>query len=330
MSEEWWADYSAGTVSAATLKQHGYTGVIRYVTAPELMNPAGKLQKHTTKKEFDEHRAAGLKQLLVYQDDTNDPDSGFDGGVRNAKRAQSGCKYLGYSGVVFFANDRTTLPNADTWRAYLKGAASVLGADKIGAYGFGNAMDAAKNHAKLFWQAGRRDDVRAHVHIWQDNNNQPVVNDGGRRVTTDRNLILKPVRSGGAVSLSDDDLKRIYQAVWFGTKGAKFIPVRQPGRPDGWPEYVLGSATDWVVRMQIEPMRKQLTELAGAVAKQQGLTAEDVADALRTGLVADIQPVLEEVLSDALGGEDEDQVNELAREAADKLSLKLAPGEEDE
>src|SRR5699024_9518141 len=179
MTGEWWADYSAGTVSAATLKKHGYTGVIRYVTAPELMNPPGKLQKHTTKGEFAEHRGAGLQQLLVYQDDTNDADSGFDGGVRNAKRAQSGCDYLGYSGVVFFANDRTTWPSPETWRAYLKGAASVLGSDRVGAYGFGNAMDAAKNHAVLFWQAGRRSDVRPHTHIWQDNNHQPVVNDGG-------------------------------------------------------------------------------------------------------------------------------------------------------
>ncbi|MFC4002778.1 glycoside hydrolase domain-containing protein [Prauserella oleivorans] len=193
MADEWWADYSDGTLSAAALKRHGYAGVIRYVTAPSLMNPPGRLRKHTTRAEFDEHRRAGLGQLLVYQDDTTDADGGYDTGVRNARRAQAGADHLGYRGLVFFTNDRPSLPDPATWRAYLDGAASVLGRGRVGAYGFGNAMDAAKGHASLFWQAGRRADVRPHVHIWQDNNHQPVVTDGGRRVTTDRNLILKPL-----------------------------------------------------------------------------------------------------------------------------------------
>src|SRR5699024_7762374 len=160
------------------------------------------------------------------------------------------------------------------------------------------------------------------THIWQDNNHQPVVNDGGRRVTTDRNLILKPV--GGDMPLNDDDLKRIYEAVWLGKSGAKMIPVRQPGKPDGWPEYALGSATDWIIRQQLDPMREQLSSLANAVAKQQGITADEIADALRPGLVSDILPVVQEVVADALGEDSDSRASDIANLVVDKISRRLA------
>lgn len=202
MADEWWADYSAGTLPAAALRAHGYVGVIRYVDAPERMNPPGALQKHTTKAEFDEHRQAGLRQLLVYQGDTTDADSGRPGGIRNAQRARAGCAYLGYDGPVFFANDRTTVPNPGAWQDYVDGAASILGRDQVGAYGFANALTLAVGHASLFWQAGRHDDVVPHAHLWQDNNTQVVVNG----VTTDRNLVLKPIPAGGGALASSSQL----------------------------------------------------------------------------------------------------------------------------
>lgn len=193
----YWLDYSAGTLSAATIKAAGYEGVIRYVTAPRLMNPPGRNPKHTTKAEFDDHRRNGLKQLLVFQGGTTDADTGFSGGVANAKLALEGANYLGYTGPVFFCNDRTTVPNPAAWRAYLDGAAQVLDKGRVGAYGFFNAMDLAVGHASYFWQAGRRSDVRKHVNFWQDNNTQVTV--GG--ITCDRNLPLVPM--GGE---TDDDM----------------------------------------------------------------------------------------------------------------------------
>jgi hypothetical protein len=192
----YWLDYSAGTISGAVIKGAGYEGVIRYTTAPRLMNPKGFNPKHTTKAEYDDHVRAGLKILLVFQGNTTDADSGWNGGVANAKLALEGANYLGYSGPIFFTNDRTTVPNAAAWRGYLDGAASVLGKGRVGAYGFFNAMDLAVGHATYFWQAGRRSDVRGHVDFWQDNNTQVRV--GG--ITCDRNLVLKPM------TIEEDDM----------------------------------------------------------------------------------------------------------------------------
>src|SRR3954471_4865471 len=100
----YWLDYSAGTIPGAVIKGAGYEGVIRYTTAPRLMNPKGFNPKHTTKAEYDDHVRAGLKILLVFQGNTTDADSGWNGGVANAKLALEGANYLGYSGPIFFTN----------------------------------------------------------------------------------------------------------------------------------------------------------------------------------------------------------------------------------
>lgn len=194
----YWLDYSAAKLPGATIKAAGYTGVIRYIDAPNLLST-----KHTDLNEYRSHIAAGLTVRLVHQGTTTDADSGFQGGVNRATRARAGAEYLGYTGVIYFTNDRTTLPNPGVWQAYLDGAASVLGKARVGAYGFNNALNAAVGHASAFWQAGRRSDLVPHANFWQDNNTQVKV--GG--ITCDRNLVLSdysptntpgPTNSGGS------------------------------------------------------------------------------------------------------------------------------------
>src|SRR3990170_8084609 len=177
----WWLNYSSAKLTGLVIKAAGYTGVIRYIDAPERLRT-----KHTNKTEYDSHVTAGLRVQLVMQNTTTDADGGFGGGVANATRALAGANYLGYTGAIYFVNDRTTVPSPATWRAYLDGAASVLGLERTGAYGFRNAIDLAVGHATFFWQAGRRSDVAAHTHVWQDNNTQVTV----AGVLCDRNLIL--------------------------------------------------------------------------------------------------------------------------------------------
>jgi glycoside hydrolase-like protein len=184
----YWLDYSAARLNGATIKAAGYGGVIRYV--------GGGNTKHTVISEYRSILAAGLGFMAVCEVSTGDADGGFARGAENARSAKAHCDQLGYEGLIFFCNDRTTV-NAAAFRAYLDGAASVLGKARVGAYGFGNAMDAAKGHASAYWQAGRRADVRAHVHIWQDNNTQVKV--GG--ITCDRNLMLK------TITTEDDDMQ---------------------------------------------------------------------------------------------------------------------------
>lgn len=184
-------DYSAGKLTGATVSNSGYTGAIRYIDSP-----ANLKAKHTSLSEYNSLRAAGLPVYLVFENSTTDADGGYSSGVANAQRALAGANYLGYSGPIFFCNDRPTSPNAAAWRGYLDGAASVLGFGRVGAYGFYNAMDQAVGHATYFWQAGRRADVRSFVHFWQDNNVQVTV--GG--ISCDRNLPLIAMSTGGGTA----------------------------------------------------------------------------------------------------------------------------------
>lgn len=178
---EYWLDYSAAKLSGKTIRDYGYTGVIRYIDAPDRLRT-----KHTNRDEYNDHIANGLHVLLVMQNTTTDADGGWNAGVANALRAKAGADYLGYVDIIFFTNDRTTVPNPKAWQDYLDGAASVLGRDRVGAYGFGNAIDAAQGHAVAFWQSGRRSELRDASHFWQDNNTQVTV--GG--VLCDRNLVV--------------------------------------------------------------------------------------------------------------------------------------------
>lgn len=186
----YWLDYSAAKLSGPVIRAAGYTGVIRYIDAPQLLGT-----KHTNADEYRSHLAAGLTVRLVHQGNTRDADSGWQGGVNRATRAKAGADMLGYTGVIYFTNDRTTVPDVAAWRAYLDGAASVLGRERVGAYGFYNALNAAVGHASAFWQAGRRSDLVPHANFWQDNNTQVRV--GG--ITCDRNLVIADYVPRGAV-----------------------------------------------------------------------------------------------------------------------------------
>lgn len=181
----YWLDYSAAELSGTIIKNAGYTGAIRYIDSVAMLG-----RKHTSLAEYRSLKAAGLGVRLVMQTTTTASAGGYPTGVDHAKRAKNGADYLGYPGVIYFTNDRVELPSPAEWQAYLLGAMSVLGKTRVGAYGFGNAMDAAdRAGTQHFWQAGRRSDVRSFVQIWQDNNVQVTV--GG--ITCDRNLILKPL-----------------------------------------------------------------------------------------------------------------------------------------
>lgn len=202
---DYWLDYSAAKLTGATIKAwrspqgDRATGVIRYIDAPDRLRI-----KHTNKSEYDSHIASGLTVRLVFQNTTTDADGGYAAGVANAQRAKAGADYLGYTGVIFFCNDRTTVPNVQAWRDYLRGAATVLGKDRVGAYGFNNALNAAIGYASAFWQAGRQSDIVGHANYWQDNNVQVTV--GG--ITCDRNRVIKdytPNNGNGFVPTTQDE-----------------------------------------------------------------------------------------------------------------------------
>ena len=174
---EYWIDYSArrlsgADVAASAIGPNGEkcTGAIRYVDAPNLIQT-----KHTDQTEYNDLLAHGIKVRLVHQGSTTDADGGYPAGVARAQRAKAGADWLGYDGVIFFTNDRTELPSLANWQNYLRGAASVLGIERVGAYGFANALNGAVGFASAFWQSGRESDLVSHANYYQWNNGRVYV-----------------------------------------------------------------------------------------------------------------------------------------------------------
>lgn len=245
----YWIDYSAGKLSASTIKAwtnpagDRITGVIRYIDSP-----ANLSTKHTNPVEYQDHVRNGLHVRLVMQVNTTDADGGYARGQAYAQRALAGANYIGYPGKIYFTNDRTTLANPSVWQAYLDGAASVLGKDRVGAYGFRNAQDAAVGHATGFWQSGRRSELAPHANMWQDNNTQITV--GG--ITCDRNLII----TEDEVAITDADAALIATKIFWGT------PFEQTTNYAG---YLKGSITN--LNAQLVQANTAIAGLSQAIAR---------------------------------------------------------------
>lgn len=308
----YWLDYSAAKLDGDVIKRAGYTGVIRYIDSPANLG-----RKHTDLEEYRSHKAAGLSVLLVMQTTTTASDGGRPTGVDHAQRALAGAKYLGYAGPIFFTNDRTIVPNAGAWRAYLDGAASVLGKARTGAYGFRNAMDLAVGHATYFWQAGRRSDVAAHTHIWQDNNTQVTV--GG--ITCDRNLILKPITP------QETDME--YTDPWDDEKLNALGPAKL-----GW---ALKNIKDNVKATRsmvdtVEPKLAAIQASVAAIAKDPDIDPAELARVVDAAVkahtptveqtVAALLPTLSQVIRDVMGEDNDGQADAIVDALVRRLATK--------
>lgn len=272
----YWLDYSAAKLPGATIKAAGYGGVIRYIDSPDRLRT-----KHTNLAEYRDHIANGLTVRLVMQNTTTDADGGANAGVANALRAKAGADYLGYTGVIFFTNDRTTVPNPTSWQAYLDGAASVLGKARVGAYGFFNALNLAKGHASAFWQAGRKSDLVGHANFWQDNNTQVTV--GG--ITCDRNLVIADYNPNTEVPDMDANQDQLLREIHVELTGSA-API-YPGA---------GYAN---LRAAVKGLTDSVGALTAMVNKQSGNSADAVAAALLPAL----GPIVKEALADVAGND---------------------------
>jgi hypothetical protein len=233
---------------------------------------------------------------MVMQTTTTASAGGFPTGVAHARRAQAGAQYLGYTGVIYFTNDRTTLPNPAEWQAYLRGAVSVLGQTQVGAYGFANAMDAARNIVDHFWQAGRRSDVRPFVQIWQDNNTQVTV--GG--ITCDRNLILKPL-TAPEDDMTPEDRKLLTYVRDIGINNQRRINQANAG--------IAALTKVMAADKDIDPAA--LEQMVDAAVAEHTPTAEQNAAAL--------MPLVEDITERVLGADNQDLAAEFIRQLRDAL-----------
>ncbi len=159
MAVTYGADYSAAELSPSELdafKDYNIRFLIRYIGYPG--NP--KCISHYPGA-YQEHVNSGRMVLLVAEQDTTDPAGGYDGGVAMARRALADAGSVGYpdSLPIFFCADgwlASSGISVATAMSYLDGAASIMGRQRTGAYGFRDFIEAARTggHARWLWLAG--------------------------------------------------------------------------------------------------------------------------------------------------------------------------------
>lgn len=179
------ADYSARELSPDELEEfaeYDLRFLIRYIGFPDnpkcISNHPGAFAKHVD---------AGRLVLLVAERDENDPAGGFEGGQDMARRARDDAKDIGYPEhlPIFFCAD-AWLNSRDialgTAMDYLRGAASIIGQERVGAYGFRDFVGAAKAEslARFRWLCGsapsKDEENTGLCHFYQYNNGKISVN----------------------------------------------------------------------------------------------------------------------------------------------------------
>jgi hypothetical protein len=140
-------DYAWTHPPAAALKAAGFTFAARYLSHDPSKNlsfaEAGLLRRE------------GLDVVVVWESGAQDARRGRDGGIQDAVNAREQANSCGLTAVpVYFAVDYDAPPgDQDAINAYLDGAASVIGRDRVGVYGgywpLSRARAAGK--ATYFW-----------------------------------------------------------------------------------------------------------------------------------------------------------------------------------
>lgn len=176
-------DYSWGRPGADAIVAAGGKFVVRYLTFP------GDNGKGLLRAELAELRAAGLDVAVVYQNGKTQTLGGASAGTRDAQTAQTALNDLGMQRwPVYFAVDfDATQAQLDVVEDYLRGAASVLGVERVGVYGGYATIDrcATNRTARWFWEtyAWSSGSVHPAIHLHQYLNDQTV---NGAAVDRDR------------------------------------------------------------------------------------------------------------------------------------------------
>ncbi len=142
-------DYSFTRPSPSGLKAAGYDFAIRYV--------GGSASKDITASEAQALQAAGLDIIIVYEGSATRMQSGYNAGVSDANTAVTQATAAGapQNFFCYFACDFDAQSSDQTTiNAYLDGAASILGVQRVGFYGgyypLKGVLDAGK--AAKGWQ----------------------------------------------------------------------------------------------------------------------------------------------------------------------------------
>lgn len=160
-------DYAWSRPDHSEVARLGYRFVMRYISHDP--------RKDLTIQERDELWAHGLQVGLVFEASAGRALAGYSAGVTDARGADQRTAELGLPVPVYFAVDfDATDEQKPTIAAYIRGAASVLGGDRVGVYGgFYVVRYLAEEHpdspCSWFWQtlAWSGGNVHPAAHIYQ-------------------------------------------------------------------------------------------------------------------------------------------------------------------
>ncbi|MES9606819.1 MULTISPECIES: glycoside hydrolase domain-containing protein [Actinomadura] len=158
-------DYAWGRPGASALERAGAKFACRYLSH----DTSGK---NLTRKEADELSAAGIWLVVVWESTAKRPLAGRSAGAADARDAAAQARACGMPDdrPIYFAADwDATSGQQDEINAYLDGAASVLGRDRVGLYGGYGPVKRAFDAKKITfgWQtyawSGGKWDARAQL-----------------------------------------------------------------------------------------------------------------------------------------------------------------------
>lgn len=169
-------DYSWARPGGAAIKAAGFDFAMRYVPYP------GDGGKGLTTAELADLQANGLSVGLVFESTGDRMKEGEQAGREDAATCLAAQMALGwpndrpfYFAVDWDARSQNDLTQID---AYLRGAASVLGAERVGVYGGYYVLDhcAKAQTARWYWQtyAWSQGQVHPLNHIYQYENGQTL------------------------------------------------------------------------------------------------------------------------------------------------------------
>lgn len=168
-------DYSWARPGGAAIKAAGKKFVVRYLFED------GQGGKGLDAGELSDLLAHGLEIVLVYEAYAASMKEGRGTGIAHAQAAQREINRLGLptnSPVYFAADWDASAGEQGAIDEYLRGAASVIGLDRVGIYGSADVMTRTMQSrtAKWFWQtyAWSRGRVQEGIHLYQYLNGQNI------------------------------------------------------------------------------------------------------------------------------------------------------------
>lgn len=179
-------DHSSGPLTAAQARAAGMSFICRYVSTP------GE-SKNLRTSEVTDLLAGGVGLVVVYEEHpVTRPLGGYTEGAADARSADAQVATLGIAGCpIYFAVDFDVVPNQlGIIDDYMDGAASVVGHDRVGAYGSNRTITHLFDGGRIRygWAAvawGGQLDGRAHLYQYSGGTVAGTSVDWNRTVSSD-------------------------------------------------------------------------------------------------------------------------------------------------